>query len=226
MADVQKMVALYNIYGSYTRVAKELHSSRNTVKKYLRQVDEVREGNRVEILPKNRHIIQPPRVVTDELLSLIHSLLEQNLTHPRKQRVNARQIFARITQMGHSASYATVKRIISSWNKTHSHREVYILQEPEPGYRAEFDWGFVDLTIGNTIQKASIAIFTLNYSQYRFGRLFLIKPLLTLFRLTFSFSMKLWQFPKYLYMTMQPRSMKLGKNNTMKDSFYQYPTIR
>ena len=60
MADVQRMVALYNLYGSYTRVAKELHSSRNTVKKYLRQVNEVREGTRFEFLPKNRQIYQPP----------------------------------------------------------------------------------------------------------------------------------------------------------------------
>lgn len=172
MADVQKMVALYNLYGSYTRVAKELHSSRNTVKKYLRQVDEVREGNRVEILPKNRHIIQPPRVVTDELLSLIHSLLEQKLTHPRKQRMNARQIFDRITQLGHSASYATVKRIISSWNKTHSHREVYILQEPEPGYRAEFDWCEVSIQIHGVWTKLSMAVMVLTYSLFRFARLY------------------------------------------------------
>ena len=61
MADVQRMVALYTLYGSYMRVAKELHSSRNTVKKYLRQVNEVREGTRVEILPKTDKFPNLPR---------------------------------------------------------------------------------------------------------------------------------------------------------------------
>ena len=46
MADIQQMATLYRLYGSYSQVARELHISRNTVKKYLRQLDEVREGLR------------------------------------------------------------------------------------------------------------------------------------------------------------------------------------
>lgn len=199
MADVQKMVALYNLYGSYTRVAKELHSSRNTVKKYLRQVDEAREGNRVEILPKNRNIFQPPRVVTDELLCVIHSLLEQNLTHPRKQRMNARQIFDHITQTGHLASYATVKRIISSWNKSQSHREVYILQKPEPGYRAEFDWCDVSLQIQGIWTKVHMVVMVLTYSLYRFARLYLHETQQEVIDAHIKFFTDLQSVPRYIY---------------------------
>jgi len=44
MTDVQRMQTLYAITSSYRQVAREMHVSRNTVIKYLRKVDEVREG--------------------------------------------------------------------------------------------------------------------------------------------------------------------------------------
>jgi transposase len=199
MADVQKMVELYNLYGSYTRVARELHSSRNTVKKYIRQVNEVREGTRVEILPKNRYINQPPRIVTKEILNLIYSLLEQNLTRPRKQRLNALQIFDHVTQAGYSVSYTTVKRIIASWKKTRSAREVYILQEPEPGYRAEFDWCDVSLQIHGVWMKLSMAVMVLTYSLYRFSRLYCHETQQEVLDAHIQFFKEIQGVPRYIF---------------------------
>jgi len=89
MTDVQRIQSLYELSGSYRQVAREMHISRNTVRKYLRQIDEVREGTRSEILPSIREINQPRHIVTDEIISLIHSLLESNQIRPKKQRLNA-----------------------------------------------------------------------------------------------------------------------------------------
>ena len=83
-----------------------------------------------------------------------------------------RQIYGRITQAGYSASYATIKRVIASWNKSQSSREVYILQEPEPGYRAEFDWCEVSLQIHGVWMKISMAVMVLTWSLFRFARLY------------------------------------------------------
>jgi Fic family protein len=140
------MQTLYDQYGSYRQVAREMKASRNTVRKYLRQVDEVRDGTLPEILPNPREIVQPRRVVTDEVISLIHSLLESNVNRPKKQRLTAQMISDRVNQSGHQVSYPTVKRVINDWKNTNKHREVFILQEPEPG-RAEFDWGEIQLQI-------------------------------------------------------------------------------
>lgn len=117
MVEIQQIVASYNRCGSYSQVAKEFHISRNIVKKWILRVNEFRSGIWEEIIPLNRAIKQPRRVITNEILTLIHSLLEQNRTRPRKQRMNAWQISDHVAQTGYVISYATVKRIIASWNK-------------------------------------------------------------------------------------------------------------
>ena len=172
MADVQRMVTLYHLYGSYSQVARELHISRNTVKKYLRQIDEVREGLRTEILPESRTIHQPRRIVNNKIIDQIHTLLESNEHRPRKQRMNGRQIHRHLVQSGHQISYTTTKRIIRDWKQDQKSREVFILQNPEPGYRAEFDWAEVTLNIHGTWTKVYLAVMVLTYSLYRFARIY------------------------------------------------------
>lgn len=172
MADVQRMATLYRLYGSYSQVTRELHISRNTVKKYLRQIDEVREGLRTEILPESRTIHQPRRIVNNEIIDQIHSLLESNEHRPRKQRMNGRQIHTHIIQSGHQISYTTTKRIIKDWKHDQKSRDVFILQNPEPGYRAEFDWGEVTLNIQRVWTRFYLAVMVLTDSLYRFARIY------------------------------------------------------
>lgn len=113
-------------------VAREMRVSRNTARKYLRRIDEVRAGNLSEILPQVREIKQPRRVVTDELPSLVQPLLESNQEKPRKQRLTGKMIHNLVIQSGYEVSYPTIKRLIQNWNKEHKHRKVFILQETEP----------------------------------------------------------------------------------------------
>ena len=173
VADINQIQQLYEQLGSIREVARELHISRNTVRKHLRDIYSVQEGLIDELKQEKRFIHQPKRVVSEELIQLVHNYLQDNRTKPRKQRLTGVEISHLVQGRGFQVSYSTIKSIIRDWKATHTHREVFVLQDPPEGYRAEFDWGFVDLTIGNTIQKVSLAIFTLNYSQYRFGRLFL-----------------------------------------------------
>jgi len=171
MTDVQRMQTLYELYGSYRQVAREMQISRNKVRKYLRQIEEVREGIRTEILPANRIITQPSRVVTDEIISLVHSLLESNQNRPKKQRLTGKMIHDRVVQSGNHISYPTVTRLIRNWKNEHKHREVFILQEPEPG-RAEFDWAEIQLQIQGTWHKIFLVVMVLTGSLYRFAQIF------------------------------------------------------
>ena len=50
MAEISRIVDLYDLYKSYRRVARELKISRNTVKKYVLRVKDVQEGLTNEIL--------------------------------------------------------------------------------------------------------------------------------------------------------------------------------
>lgn len=109
MADVRRIVDLYELHKSYKKVARELNISRNTVKKYLHQVKDVQEGLAEEIIPKNRKIVQPSRVLTDLVRQKIHQYLESNLGRPKKQRLTAKRIWELLIQDGHKIGYTSVK---------------------------------------------------------------------------------------------------------------------
>jgi transposase len=172
MADIRRIVDLYELYGSYKKVARELNISPNTAKKYVLRVKDVQEGVAEEILPKDRKIIQPSRVLTDTVRQKIHQYLESNLEQPRKQRLTAKRIWELLVTDGHKIGYTSVKDEVARWKRTNSPREVYILQEPRVGQRAEFDWGEVHLRIRGIWSKFYLAVFVLPFSLYRFARLY------------------------------------------------------
>jgi transposase len=214
------MQTLYDQYGSYRQVAREMKASRNTVRKYLRQVDEVRDGTLPEILPNPREIVQPRRVVTDEVISLIHSLLESNVNRPKKQRLTAQMISDRVNQSGHQVSYPTVKRVINDWKNTNKHREVFILQEPEPG-RAEFDWGEIQLQIQGTWQKIYIAVMVLTGSLYRFAQIFYRETQQDVIETHIQFFEELTGVPKRIFYD-NLRAVFDSKRNEFNDTFYRF----
>lgn len=181
MSDIQRIVELYNLYGSKRRVAKELGMSRNTVARYLQRVQDVKDGVEDEILPKNRQIQRPCTIMTPEIRGCIHSILEENADRPKKQRWNGQKICHYLNKHGHGISYATVKREIASWKQKHGHRDVYIAQETDPGCRAEFDFGKTDLCICTRWGKYPMASMVLNNSLYRFGRVYHRETLLEIF---------------------------------------------
>ena len=111
MEDVIEMETLYDHHHSYSMVARELNVSRNTVKKYLRLLKEVREGVRDEIF-SHRVIYARKRVVTDEIIASIHTILADDLQKQGKKRVTAKAIHQQITESGSKIGYSSVKRIV------------------------------------------------------------------------------------------------------------------
>jgi transposase len=172
MADISRIIDLYELRKSYKKVARELNISRNTARKYVHQVKDVQDGLAHEILPKERKIIQPSRVLTETVRQKIHQYLESNLEQPRKQRLTAKRIWELLVRDGHKIGYTSVKDEVVRWNRTNAPREVFILQEPRVGQRAEFDWGEVILCIEGIWSKFYLAVFVLPFSLYRFARLY------------------------------------------------------
>jgi len=172
MADISRINDLYELCKSYKKVARELNISRNTARKYVHQVKDVQDGLAHEILPKERKIIQPSRVLTEPVREKIRQHLESNLDHPRKQRLTAKRIWELLVRDGHKIGYTSVKDEVARWKRTNSPREVFILQEPRVGQRAEFDWGEVTLSIRGVWMKFYLAVFVLPFSLYRFARLY------------------------------------------------------
>ena len=172
MAEIRRIVDLYELHGSIKGAARKLGISKNTAKKYIRRVKEVQEGTADEILPKDRKITRPSRVLTESVRQKIRQYLESNLKRPRKQRLTAKRIWELLVRDGHTIGYTSVKDEVARWKRTNSPREVYILQEPRKGQRAEFDWGEVHLCIRGIWSKFYLATFVLPFSLYRFARLY------------------------------------------------------
>jgi hypothetical protein len=110
MADMHRIVDLYELYGSYKKVARELSISPNTAKKYLRRINDVKDVTVEEILPKDRKIVQPSRVLTETVRLKIHQYLESNLEQPRKQRLTAKRVWELLVKDGHKIGYTSTAR--------------------------------------------------------------------------------------------------------------------
>ena len=153
----------------------------------------------MKYFPQYRKIDQPRRSITDEMIHFIHSLLEENLTRPKKQRMTGRQIHDKMIQTGYSIGYSTVREIIADWNKSHASREVYILPDPEPGYRAEFDWCQVSLQIHGVWTKVSMAVMVLTWSLFRFARLYCHETQQEVIDAHIQFFNEIQSVPRYIY---------------------------
>ncbi len=221
MADIRRIVDLYELYGSYKKVARELSISLNTAKKYLRRVNDVQEGSVEEILPKDRKIIQPSRVLTEIVRQKIRQYLESNLEKPRKQRLTAKRIWELLVRDGHKIGYTSVKDEVVRWKRTNAPREVFILQEPRVGQRAEFDWGEVHLSIEGICLKFYLAVFVLPFSLYRFARLYPRSTRLEVIQAHIEFFHEIGAVPETIFydrMSVVYDSQKQKLN----DSFLEY----
>ena len=170
-------------------IARELHVSKDTVNKYVKEYQNQRsellqanpEMNTSELIqaivekPKYNSDGRRPTKVTHEMMNEIEALLELN----RKKRAEGRHkqtlkkldIHEELLKKGFNISYATVKRLIKEINARH--KEAFIRQEYDYGDVCEFDWGEVKLNIGNEgFKKYQMAVFTAAKSNYRFAMLF------------------------------------------------------
>ena len=172
MEDVDRIRQLYQETGSRRKVADIMGISRNTVTKYLKQIEDCQNDNAGEILLINRNMQRPKPTLSDDVVNKIHTYLEENQKKPKKQRLNAHHIFLTLRYNGTEISYATVKREVHRWKQNNVFRDVCIAQDYESGYRAECDWGKVYLKIKEKQSKYSLIILVLNNSLYRFARVY------------------------------------------------------
>lgn len=173
MVEIKEILDCYEKYGSIKKTAQRLDVSINTVRRYLRQMKQMENGELPDFLTANPVVIQPSRVLTDEVKKKIHGYLESSECNRGKQRITAKRIHQLLTTRdGYSIGYTTVKDEVRRWKREHSFRETFIEQEPPVGWRGEFDFADVVLCIGREECTFSCGGMVLPFSLYRFGRLF------------------------------------------------------
>jgi transposase len=141
-------------------IAKELHCSRDTVKKAIASP----EGEPYT-LTKER-----PAPVLGPYTARIDELLTESERMPRKQRYTGHKIYELIEADGYTGSESGVRRYIGQRRREKRRPKVYLPLEFDPGCDAQGDWGEAVAIIAG--KQVTVQVFTLrlNYSRKLFVR--------------------------------------------------------
>jgi transposase len=140
---------------SQRKIARKLGISRNTVKKYLENLEfqdsQKRKGNRRSLL--------------DPYIGNIEAWLSEDIYY------SGTWIYDRLSNMGFSGSYEIVKRKVHKL-KAERQKIAYMRFETEPGYQAQVDFGeFQVENADGSIKKFYLFSMILGYSRRIYGEL-------------------------------------------------------
>ncbi|AWR52570.1 TPA: IS21 family transposase [Escherichia coli] len=147
---------------SVKRISRELHVSRNTVRKILRSGETV-FGYERERQPKPR--IDPWRAQLDGFLSA-------NRVKPERERLTVIRIFEELCELGYEGSYDAVRRYAKSWAKAQGSAtaDAYVPLFFAPGEAYQFDWSHEIVVINGVTTTVKVAHVRLCHSRMMFVR--------------------------------------------------------
>ncbi len=145
---------------SIRQIARELHHSRETVKKAIESAE-----------PATYTLKKPhPAPVLGPYMARIDELLEENGRLPRKQRRTCHQIYKEIEAEGYTGSESRVRGYIAEKRRAQKKRKVYIPLEFDPGKDAQVDWGEAIVILNS--EEVAVQLFSMQMCYSR--RLFMM----------------------------------------------------
>ncbi|MDR7035265.1 transposase [Mesorhizobium sp. BE184] len=163
MDTIAKVRRAFHVQGwSVKRISRELHVSRNTVRKILRSGETV-FGYERERQPKPR--IDPWRGQLDGFLST-------NRVKPERERLTVIRIFEELRALGYEGSYDAVRRYAKSWAKAQGSAtaDAYVPLFFAPGEAYQFDWSHEIVVINGVTTTVKVAHVRLCHSRMMFVR--------------------------------------------------------
>ncbi len=117
---------------SIRQTAKDLHLSRNTIRKAVRSQ---------ETTFKYERSIQP-RPKLGPFLDSIEKRLKEDQKLPKRSRRTAQILFEELQAEGYPGAYDSVRRYVQSWRREQKvlSEQVFIPLVFEPGEAFQFDW--------------------------------------------------------------------------------------
>ena len=143
---------------SIRQTAKDLHLSRNTVRKAIRS-----GGTSFEYERSNQ-----PRPKLGPFIKKLEGYLEEDEHLPKKLRRTAQILFEELQLNGYDGGYDSVRRYVQRWRKDHKtlSKEVFIPLTFEPGEAFQFDWSHEWVEIGGNRSKVKVAHLRLCHSRH------------------------------------------------------------
>ena len=143
-------------------IARELHISRNTVRRILRSGEIAFEYERsVQPQPK----LGPWREELDRLLAV-------NAARDRRERVTLLRIFEDLRGLGYEGGYDAVRRYASEWRRRQSAAAAaaFVPLSFDPGEAYQFDWSHEIVLIDGVTVTVKVAHMRLCHSRMPFVR--------------------------------------------------------
>jgi transposase len=150
---------------SMKKIARELHVSRNTVRKILRsdETDFSYERER-QPLPK-----------TGVWKAEIERFLATNEGRPSRERLTLIRIYEELRALGYDGSYDAIRRYAKGWakNRGSATAQAYVPLYYAPGEAYQFDWSHEIVLINGTTTTVKVAHVRLCHSRMMFVRAYM-----------------------------------------------------
>lgn len=143
---------------SIRQTAKDLHLSRNTVRKAIRSGE----------TSFNYERCNQPRPKLGQYIQTLDTLLEEDEKLPKKLRRTGQILFEELQLHGYEGGYDSVRRYVQRWRKEQRAlpREVFIPLVFDPGEAFQFDWSHDWVEMGGKRTKVKVAHLRLCHSRY------------------------------------------------------------
>jgi transposase len=150
---------------SLKKIVRELHVSRNTVRKILR-------SDETDFTYERDH--QPmPRIGPWQ--QKLDAFLEGNADKAPRERLTLIRIFEELRAVGYEGGYDAVRRYARSWSKTRGAvaAEAYVPLSYDPGEAYQFDWSHEIVVIAGITITVKVAHVRLCHSRMMFVRAYM-----------------------------------------------------
>jgi len=158
---IAKIRRYYFVEGKKIReISRELHVSRNTVRKVIRSGTTEHRYHR-EVQPR-------PRL--EEFECRLKEMLEEDWHRPQKRKLTAHRLFELLREEGYKGGYDSIQRFTKDWraNKGSISPGSFIPLSFSPGDAFQFDWSYEWAVLGGFVQKINVAHFRLCHSRQFF----------------------------------------------------------
>jgi transposase len=143
---------------SIRQTAKDLHLSRNTVRKAIRSGETSFSYERCN----------QPRPKLGLFIETLDNLLEEDEKLPKKLRRTSQILFEELQLHGYDGGYDSVRRYVRRWRKEKKSlpKEVFIPLIFDPGEAFQFDWSHDWVEMGGKRTKVKVAHLRLCHSRH------------------------------------------------------------